>query len=262
MSKPLPKHIAIVMDGNGRWAEGRGLSRLDGHKAGYEAARSIVRHAAKSNIETLTLFAFSTENWRRPASEVDSIMDLFYQALNHEVTELHENNVQMHIIGDTQTLSSKVQASIAQDKALTAGNTGLKLVIAVNYGGQWDIIQATKRLIAAIQAGDINPDSITADIFASNLSTAGLPDVDLFIRPGGEARISNFLNWQIAYSELYFKLRSHCKFSKIKMIASKARSYATQRYKYTWGQGDLAKLPTSLQAAYGACLSRRQRVRR
>ena len=204
MSLPFPKHVAIVMDGNGRWAKQRDIPRGEGHKAGYEAARNIVRYAPSVNIDILTLFAFSTENWRRPESEVSAIMDLFYRALTQEITELHKNNVQLRVIGDTSILSEDIQQCIAKDTALTATNTGLKLVIAVNYGGQWDIVQAAKQVAEKIQAGMIEPSDITNASFAKHLATRDLPDVDLFIRPGSVQRISNFLNWQVAYSELYF----------------------------------------------------------
>lgn len=204
MAKNLPEHIAIIMDGNGRWAEQHHLPRREGHKAGYQAARRVVQHCGNLGIKVLTLFAFSSENWARPQTEINDIMDLFYRALNQEIDELHQNNVRVKVIGDTSQLSEKLQKAIIADQEMTAKNTGLTLVLAVNYGGRWDIVQATKHIALAVSRGDIHTDDIDTKLFSHYVSTAEFPDPDLFIRPSGEQRISNFLNWQLAYSELYF----------------------------------------------------------
>ena len=200
----LPKHIVIIMDGNGRWAQQRGLPRFAGHKAGVEAVRDIVKECSVKNITALTLFAFSSENWRRPKNEVSLLMDLFMMALDREVKKLHENNVQLRIIGDKSAFSEKLQKRIDKAENLTRDNTGLVLNIAANYGGQWDIAQSVKQLANKVQQGGLKADDITEEKIAENLSLADLPEPDLFIRSGGEMRISNFLIWQLAYTELYF----------------------------------------------------------
>ena len=200
----IPTQIAIIMDGNGRWAQQRGLPRFAGHKAGVEAVRDIVKECGINHVEVLTLFAFSSENWRRPEKEVGLLMELFMMALDREVKKLHENNVQLRIIGDKSAFSKKLQKRIADSEALTANNTGLVLNIAANYGGQWDITQAVCKLADKVQAGDLKADAISQDSIAAELSMADLPEPDLFIRTGGEQRISNFLIWQLAYTELYF----------------------------------------------------------
>ncbi len=200
----LPKHIAIIMDGNGRWAQQRGLPRFAGHKAGVEAVRDIVRECSVKQIKALTLFAFSSENWRRPKKEVSLLMDLFMMALDREVKKLHENNVQLRIIGDKSAFSDKLQKRINKAESLTKENTGLVLSIAANYGGQWDITQSVKQLAEKIQNGELKVEDINEEKISENMSLADLPEPDLFIRSGGEMRISNFLIWQLAYTELYF----------------------------------------------------------
>lgn len=208
MTKPtpthLPKHIAVIMDGNGRWAKQRFMPRVAGHKSGVEAARQIVRNCIKRNIPVLTLFAFSSENWRRPAQEVGFLMDLFLTGLEREVSMLHENNVQLRFIGDRANFSDKLRQKIHEVEALTKNNTGLVLVIAADYGGQWDICQATRKLAQEVAEGKLTSAEITPQHIANHLSFADLPDPDLFIRTSGEIRISNFMLWQLAYSELYF----------------------------------------------------------
>ena len=199
-----PRHVAIIMDGNGRWANRRQLPRIAGHRAGVENVRALVRLAAARGVEVLTLFAFSSENWRRPPLEVRLLMDLFVLALDQEAQRLHENNVQLRVIGERHAFPTRLQASIGEAEALTRGNTGLKLVIAANYGGHWDITQATQQLAAEVAAGRIHAADITPESIAARLSLADLPDPDLFIRSGGEQRISNFLLWQLAYTEFYF----------------------------------------------------------
>lgn len=200
----LPRHVAIIMDGNGRWAQRKGSPRFTGHKAGVETVRDVIKSCAEKGIEALTLFAFSSENWRRPEKEVSLLMELFLLALKREVKKLHENGVQLRIIGDTSAFNKKIQEQISKAEELTKDNSRLVLNIAANYGGQWDITQATIKLAEKVQSGEILPDSITADLISENLSLADLPEPDLFIRTGGEKRISNFLIWQLAYTELYF----------------------------------------------------------
>lgn len=199
-----PRHIAIIMDGNGRWATQRHLPRVAGHKSGVETVRNIVESCAKYNIEALTLFAFSSENWRRPDKEVSLLMELFMTALKREVKKLHENNVKLEFIGDRSAFSERLQQSIREAEEHTIDNDGLKLNIAANYGGRWDIANAAKALAKAVQQQAIDINEITPESFCQYLSLAALPEPDLFIRTGGEQRISNFLVWQLAYTELYF----------------------------------------------------------
>ena len=196
----LPKHVAIIMDGNGRWAKKRLLPRIAGHKAGVKSARMAVQVCAENNIAALTLFAFSSENWNRPRKEVDLLMDLFINALREEAHAIHENNIRMQIIGDRSAFTDKLQSRIEEVETLTASNTGMTLSIAANYGGRWDITQAVKKIVAA----GINANEITPSLIEEQLSLSDLPAPDLFIRSGGEHRISNFLLWQTAYTELYF----------------------------------------------------------
>ena len=199
-----PRHVAIIMDGNGRWAQQRGLPRVSGHKAGVETVRSAVEQSVKTGIQVLTLFAFSSENWRRPPKEVNLLMDLFMMALDREVRRLKRNDVRLRIIGDHTAFSDKLQARIVEAQQSTADCTGLTLQIAANYGGRWDLVQAARGLSEKVNEGFLRPDQITEESLSSGLSTAGLPDPDLFIRTGGEQRLSNFLLWQSAYAEFYF----------------------------------------------------------
>ncbi len=203
-NESFPRHIAIIMDGNGRWANKRGLPRAAGHKAGIKTLREIVKYCAAENVQALTVYAFSSENWRRPEKEVGILMELFVIALKDEIKELHQNQVNIRFIGDISRFPSKLQKSINSAIALTSENTGLKLRVAANYGGQWDITQASKKIATAVQAGEIVIADIDEELFASHLSMAELPDPDLFIRTGGEQRISNYLLWQLAYTEMYF----------------------------------------------------------
>lgn len=200
----LPRHIAIIMDGNGRWAQSRHLPRIAGHHEGFKAAKRIVKACGEMGIEVLTLFAFSTENWQRPKDEVDGILGLLIFALRNEVKKLHENNVQLRVIGDRSRFSREIQEEMQKAEQLTINNTGLKLVIAANYGGQWDIVQASQKIAIEIQQGKLSAENITEKLFSEKLSLADLPAPDLFIRSSGEYRISNFLLWQLAYSEMYF----------------------------------------------------------
>jgi len=199
-----PRHVAIIMDGNGRWAKQRDLPRHAGHKAGVKSVRSSVEESVRHGVEVLTLFAFSSENWKRPKKEVSLLMDLFMVALQREVKRLKRNNVRLRIIGERSAFSEKLQQRIAQAEADTEGCDGMLLQIAANYGGRWDITRATRRLAQRVAAGQLLPDQIDESAIAAELSFAGLPDPDLFIRTGGEQRISNFMLWQCAYTELYF----------------------------------------------------------
>lgn len=192
----LPKHVAVIMDGNGRWAKAKGKPRVFGHKAGVEAVRKTVSTARRLGIQCVTLFAFSSENWRRPEDEVSLLMELFMTVLSREVKRLHKNNIRLRIIGDTHRFSERLQKKIADAEALTADNTGLVLNVAANYGGQWDILHAAKQLVQQAAEQGLTESDITEEMLASGLSTAGLPDVDLLIRTSGECRISNFMLWQ------------------------------------------------------------------
>lgn len=200
----LPRHIAIIMDGNGRWAKKRFLPRPAGHKVGAEVVRGLVKACTHWGVEALTLFAFSSENWKRPKEEVGLLMDLFITMLRRETKELDGNNVRMRFIGARSAFSEKLQKQIAESERQTADNTGLNLIIAANYGGRWDIADAAQRLARRVAAGEIPADAVTPEALDAEISTHELPEPDLFIRTGGERRISNFLLWQLAYTELYF----------------------------------------------------------
>ena len=203
----LPRHIAITMDGNGRWAAARGLARTAGHKAGLTPVRMCIEQCSQRGVEALTLFAFSSENWRRPAEEVGSLMGLFVEALDREIEELHRKSVRVRFIGERRSLSVRLQARIAAAEARTAANAGLKLQVALSYGGRWDIVQAAQKAARDCASGRMRPEDITEENFAAQLSLAGLPQTDLLIRTGGEQRISNFLLWDLAYAELHFSPR-------------------------------------------------------
>jgi len=200
----IPSHLAIIMDGNGRWASRRRLPRIAGHKAGVNTVKTVVKLCAEKGIGVLTLFAFSSENWSRPEEEVGLLMNLFVAALQHEVREIHRRNVRIEVIGDRAAFSPELQRHIADAECLTAGNTGLELRIAANYGGRWDVVNAARRLAWRVERGELTAAEIDDDRFEKELSLAGLPDPDLFIRTGGESRVSNFLLWNLAYTELYF----------------------------------------------------------
>ena len=199
-----PRHVAIIMDGNGRWAKNQGKLRISGHKAGVKSVRRAVSFAVSNNLEALTLYAFSSENWSRPAQEVTALMELFVWALDSEVKSLHKHNVRLRVIGDTSRFSPRIQERIRRSETLTANNSGLTLNIAANYGGRWDIIEGVKKLAEQVQEGLLRPDQITEESLTSQLCMQELAPVDLVIRTGGEHRISNFLLWQIAYAEFWF----------------------------------------------------------
>jgi len=200
----LPRHVAITMDGNGRWAKARGVPRAAGHRAGLKPTRMAIQECARRGVEALTLFAFSSENWNRPPDEVSSLMSLFVDSLDREIDELHANRVRVRFIGDRKLLSVRLQSRIAAAEQRTGGNDGLKLQIAMSYGGRWDIVQAAQELARQCSSGSIRAADIDEARFAQALQLAGVPDADLMIRTGGEQRISNFLLWHGAYAELYF----------------------------------------------------------
>ncbi|VAW50988.1 Undecaprenyl diphosphate synthase [hydrothermal vent metagenome] len=202
--KALPQHIAVVMDGNGRWAKKRHLPRAAGHKSGVNATRKIVENCAKNKIEALTIFAFSSENWNRPEDEVSNLMSLFVSTIMAEVKKLNKKNVCVKFIGERTRFSEKLQKSINDAEELTKNNTGLQLNIAANYGGRWDVVNACKRIAESVKNNQEQIEKIDEKMFDSFMSLHEVPAPDLFIRTGGEQRISNFLIWQLAYSELYF----------------------------------------------------------
>ncbi len=205
MSNPqIPRHVAIILDGNGRWAKKRFLPRIAGHKVGLDTVKRTVRYCGEVGIEALTLFAFSSENNRRPKEEVGMLFQLFLAAIKNEIRELHQNNARLRIIGDKSMFPTELQFYIDEAERLTKDNTGLDLTIAANYGGRWDIIQAIQQISNKIEQGKLSASNINENLINQHISTCGLPEPDLFIRTGGEMRISNFLLWQLAYTELYF----------------------------------------------------------
>jgi len=200
----VPRHVAIIMDGNGRWAKKRLLPRVAGHRKGVETVRAVIRAAMERRIDYLTLFAFSSENWRRPPDEVKILMELFLRALEQEVAKLHQNGIRFRVVGDVARFDTAIREGIAAGEALTAANTRLTLTIAANYGGRWDVAQAARRYYT-LNREALEPDApLDPEALAPFLAMAYAPEPDLFIRTGGEQRISNFLLWQLAYSELYF----------------------------------------------------------
>ena len=200
LTTDVPRHIAVIMDGNGRWAKRRLMPRVAGHRKGVEALRGIIRACAERGVSHLTVFAFSSENWRRPQEEVTLLMELFMRALENEVARLHENDIRFRVIGDVSGFSERIQILIRDAETLTRNNTRLTFTVAANYGGRWDIVQAVKRLMAS----GVAVDEVNEAMLAQQLSVADVPEPDLFIRTGGEQRISNFLLWQLAYTELHF----------------------------------------------------------
>ncbi|WP_286266458.1 isoprenyl transferase [Thalassotalea atypica] len=200
----IPQHVAVIMDGNGRWAQQRGKTRVVGHKSGVDSVRSTVTYARKLGVKALTLFAFSSENWQRPQAEVSVLMELFMLVLNREVKRLHKNDIRFQVIGDVSRFSSKLQDKINTAEALTEHNTGMVLSIAANYGGRWDIANAAKILASQVADNSIKLEEITEKSLHTHTCLSNLPELDLLIRTGGDHRISNFLLWQAAYAELYF----------------------------------------------------------
>lgn len=199
-----PKHIAIIMDGNGRWAKKQGEMRLFGHNFGVESVRNVLKAAKELNVKYLTLYAFSTENWNRPKEEVDGLMDLLVRTISGEVQELHANGVRLLSIGDVEKLPNNCNEELQKAQESTKNNDEITLVLALNYSAKWEIIEATKQIASKIASGALNVGDVTNELFESELATKNIPDPELLIRTSGEHRISNFLLWQIAYSELYF----------------------------------------------------------
>ncbi len=200
----IPKHVAIIMDGNGRWAQQRKMPRTYGHKKGVEATRKAIAFYARAGVSHLTLFAFSSENWNRPSEEVSTLMSLFVTSLEKNTGELIKNGIRIRFIGNRAAFSNKLVKQIEKSESQTADNNVMTLNIAANYGGQWDILQAAKQLASKVKNNSLDPETISEQDLAAHLSLAGTPDPDLFIRTGGEQRISNFLLWQLAYTELFF----------------------------------------------------------
>jgi undecaprenyl diphosphate synthase len=216
----VPSHIAIIMDGNGRWAKARLLPRVMGHRAGVAAVRSTVRAASKLGITYLTLFGFSSENWKRPQTEVNDLMGLLRMYIRSDLEELHSNGVEIRIIGAKTRLEGDILDLIEEAQAKTRGNSRLKLTIAFNYGGQDEIIDAVRQIAVEVEAGRLKPDDIDRTVFGSHLATAGIPDPDLVIRTSGEQRLSNYLLWQSAYAELIFRDELWPDFGREALVAS------------------------------------------
>jgi undecaprenyl diphosphate synthase len=200
----LPSHVAVIMDGNGRWAQQRGLERIFGHQQAVNSVRSIIEAAAELGIKYLTLYAFSTENWSRPDDEVSALMGIMVQSLNNETETLIKNNIKLSAIGDLQRLSDDVRGRLMETINLTSSGTGLNLIVGLSYGSRWEIIEAVKKISADVYRGELKSETINEEIFEQYLCTKGVPDPELMIRTSGELRISNFLLWQLAYTELYF----------------------------------------------------------
>lgn len=242
----VPQHIAIIMDGNGRWANRRQLPRIAGHRAGVENVRVIVERCAELGIKVLTLFAFSSENWRRPPTEVRLLLELFSVALEQEVERLDNDGVCLQVIGDRAEFPRKLQRKIDRAEKLTEANEALTLVIAANYGGRWDVTQATRRVAEEVSVGNLAPTEITEDTISKYLCVTDLPALDLFIRSGGEQRISNYLLWQLAYTELYFTECLWPDFDAAEFDrALQSYSLRQRRFGMTGDQIELANLPTT-----------------
>jgi undecaprenyl diphosphate synthase len=238
----MPRHVAVIMDGNGRWARARGKPRHAGHRAGVRSVRAVVELAAERGVEYLTLFAFSSENWRRPAEEVSNLMSLFVEALRREVDELHRNKVRLRFIGSRDSLKAGLLKKMNAAEVKTSGNTGLLLNIAVAYGGRWDIVGACRTLASKVMAGDTSIDAINEESLSNELQLAGIPDPDLLVRTGGEQRISNFLLWNLAYSELWFTEVLWPEFGKQEFEqALQAYAGKQRRYGHTAEQIETAK---------------------
>ncbi len=230
-----PKHVAIIMDGNNRWAKARKQLGVSGHKAGVESVRAVVQTCAEAGVEVLTLFAFSSENWRRPKDEVGALMKLFLLALQREVKKLHKNNIRLRIIGERSQFSQVLQEHMAKAERLTEHNTAMTLVIAANYGGQWDLVQASRSLAEKVKQGVLQPEDINESALQAELCLGEYPMPDLLIRTAGEQRISNFMLWQMAYTEFYFSDLYWPDFQHEQMRAA-LEAYATRRRRF--GQTD------------------------
>lgn len=247
---PRPRHIAVVMDGNGRWATKRRLPRAAGHKAGVNATRAMVENCVRHGIEALTIFAFSSENWNRPETEVNHLMTLFVKTLASEMNKLHAQNVRVVFIGERERFDEKLRRGIDAAETLTKNNTGLALNIAANYGGRWDIVNACKKLIASVSAGNTDANAIDEAAITAQLSLSDLPAPDLFIRTGGEQRISNFLIWQTAYSELYFSDALWPDFNEQELLSA-LDWYATRQRRFGKTAEQLAAVSDTTQQGAG-----------
>ena len=235
----MPRHVAIIMDGNGRWAKDRNQPRHSGHRAGVISVRQSIKTAAERGVECLTLFAFSSENWSRPKEEVSGLMKLFVEALRRELGELHFNNVKLKFIGNLDLLSASLRGKIFEAEQRTEANTGLRLTIALAYGGRWDIVEAIKVLTRQVTEGSLQINDINDEIFAAELQMAGVPYPDLLIRTGGEQRISNFLLWDLAYAELWFTDVLWPEFDQ--SVFDEALSYYTSKQRRFGHTGDQVK---------------------
>jgi undecaprenyl diphosphate synthase len=235
ISSSKPRHVAIIMDGNNRWAKQKKLPGISGHKAGVDAVREVVKTCANEGIEVLTLFAFSSENWRRPKDEVSALMRLFLFALEREVKKIHRNNIRLKIIGDRTQFSDVLQKHMNEAEQLTAANTGMTLVVAANYGGQWDITHASRMIAEKVASGELRPEQVDERLIQAHLSLGDLPMPDLMIRTAGELRISNFMLWQLAYSEFYFSELFWPDFGAAQMLEA---LQAYQHRKRRFGQTD------------------------
>jgi len=235
----MPRHVAIIMDGNGRWAKDRNQPRHSGHRAGVSSARQSIEMAAERGVECLTLFAFSSENWSRPKEEVSGLMKLFVEALRRELDELHFNDVKLKFIGNLDLLSASLRGKIFEAEQRTEANTGLRLTIAIAYGGRWDIVEAIKVLTRQVTEGSLQINDINDEIFAAELQMAGVPYPDLLIRTGGEQRISNFLLWGLAYAELWFTDVLWPEFDQ--SVFDEALSYYTSKQRRFGHTGDQVK---------------------
>ena len=240
----IPQHVAVVMDGNGRWANKRGKPRYQGHRQGVQSVKQIVKTCIKHRIHYLTLFAFSSENWKRPPQEVKALMNLLLNALNKEISELVENDVQLHFIGDLHSIPKSIRCAMQEATSRTADNTTLVLTIAIGYGGQWDITQASQQIAYRAIHGEIDPADVDQTMIAKHLSTANTPAPDLLIRTGGEYRLSNFLLWQLAYTELYFTKELWPDFNEGSFVIA-LQDYAKRQRRY-----GITYLPPAMNAPY------------
>lgn len=244
----LPKHIAIIMDGNGRWAKQRNLPRSAGHEAGAKTVEEVIKLCGDKGIEILTLFAFSNENWGRPDEEIEFLMELFLQTLQQRTQTLHENNIQIRFIGDYTRFNEKLQQNIIKAQQLTANNAGLKLNVAINYSGRWDITEAARQIAQLVANKKITANEITPETFQNYLSLAGLPDPDLMIRTSGEQRVSNFMLWQFAYTEFYFTSVHWPDFNK-NAFEEALMQYATRQRRFGLTAEQLSSM-TQQESAY------------
>ncbi|MBO7429141.1 MAG: isoprenyl transferase [Paludibacteraceae bacterium] len=210
----IPRHVAIIMDGNGRWAKSKGLDRIFGHREGVDSVDKVMEAASDLGVKYITLYAFSTENWNRPEMEVNALMEILSEALKKYIEKISKNNVRLMVIGDKSRLSQVTLSNLSEAERMTEKNTGLTMVLAISYSSRWEILEATKRIASEVKAGTLSVDDIDEKVFSNHLATAGIPDPDLLIRTSGELRISNFLMWQLSYSELYFTPVSWPEFKK------------------------------------------------